>query len=184
LSSQLEATLAGANCDSTYRGPNIGLFTCVAPYRHHVGDDESDDAQTLRQIALHYIDGHLNGVPAVVGARIGRVTGLFHVSQQIDLDTLVEKRERPLALTGVLVGYATEVAALAGIVILLRRRGPPVFPLAAMLAITIFTVAATYANDRFRATGETALLILAAVALEALRPRSTRQQPPIGSESE
>ncbi|MDQ1381637.1 MAG: hypothetical protein QOJ71_2356, partial [Actinomycetota bacterium] len=54
----------------------------------------------------------------------------------------------------------------------------------AMLAITLFTVAATYANDRFRATGETALLILAAVALEALRPRSTRQQPPIGSESE
>jgi 4-amino-4-deoxy-L-arabinose transferase-like glycosyltransferase len=184
LSSQLEATLAGANCDKAYRGPTIGLFVCVVPYRHQVGDDESDDARTLRHIAVRYIDGHLNEVPAVVGARVARVAGLFHPSQQIDLDTLVEKRERPLAVTGLLVGYATELAAIAGILLLLRRRGPPAFPLVAMLGITLFTVATTYANDRFRATAETALLVAAAVALDTVRlPHSARHHPPIRPES-
>jgi hypothetical protein len=43
-----------------------------------------------------------------------------------------------------------------------------VFPLATMVGITVFSIGATYANDRFRASAETALLILAAVALDAI----------------
>jgi 4-amino-4-deoxy-L-arabinose transferase-like glycosyltransferase len=174
LSSQLEATLAGANCDDTYRGPNIGLFSCIVPYPQHAHDDESDAAQALRRPAGRYIRAHLSRVPAVVAARVGRVTGVYHVGQQIDLDYLVERRERPLAIAGIIVGYATEIAALVGAVILWRRRGPPVFPLVAMVGITVLSIAATYANDRFRASAETALLILAAIALDAIGRASDR----------
>jgi hypothetical protein len=181
LSSQLEATLAGANCDDTYHGQNIGLFSCVVPYPQKANDDESDTAQALRRPAEDYITAHLSRAPAVVGARIGRVTGLFHVGQQIDIDDLVENRERPLAIACVLAGYATGLAALGGAVVLLRRRGPPLFPLVVMVAVTVFTIGASYGNDRFRASAETALLILAAVALDAvllsgIRRRSSRER--------
>jgi hypothetical protein len=94
----------------------------------------------------------------------------------------VEGRERPLAILGLLVGYMTGIAALAGAVIVRRRRGPPVFPLVVVPAVVLFTVALTYATDRFRASAETALAVLAAVALDALwtrviHPASSRRSP-------
>jgi 4-amino-4-deoxy-L-arabinose transferase-like glycosyltransferase len=177
LSSQLETTLAGSNCDDTYHGADIGLFTqnCLSLYPHDPHEEESVTAQTLRKGATHYIRTHLGRAPVVAAARVGRVTGVYRVSEQIDLDVFVEGRERPLAIVGLLAGYATGVAAVAGAVIVRRRRGPPVFPLVVLPAVVLFTVAVTYATDRFRASAETALAVLAAVALDAawqgLRPR-------------
>ena len=189
LSSQLETTLAGSNCDDTYHGTDIGLFTqnCLSLYPHDPHEEESVTAQTLRKGATHYIRTHLGRAPIVAAARVGRVTGVYRVSQQIDLDVFVEGRERPLAILGLIAGYATGVAAIAGVVIMRRRRGPPVFPLVVLPAVVLFTVAVTYATDRFRASAEPALAVLAAVALDAawqqwqrLRPR---RDEPIPSEA-
>lgn len=173
LSSQLETTLAGSNCDDTYYGRDMGLFTqnCLSLYRLGPHEDESVSAQTLRKGATHYIRTHLRRAPVIAAARVGRVTGVYRVSQQIDLDVFVEGRERPLVIVGLLAGYVTAVAAIAGALVLRRRRGPPVFPLVAMPAVVLFTVALTYATDRFRASAETALAVLAAVALDALWQR-------------
>jgi uncharacterized membrane protein YoaK (UPF0700 family) len=62
------------------------------------------------------------------------------------------------------------------VVIVRRRRGPPVFPLVVMIVVTLLTIALTYGNNRFRASAETALAVLAAVAVDAAwrRLRSTR----------
>jgi 4-amino-4-deoxy-L-arabinose transferase-like glycosyltransferase len=168
LSSQLETTLAGANCPDTYYGPDLGLFTeqCLSRYPLAPRLDESETALTLRHGAQHYIRAHLGRLPLVAVVRVGRVLGVSHVAQQIDLDVFVEGRERPLVIVGLLVGYATEIAAIAGAVILHRRRGPPVFPLLAVPAVVLLTVALTYATDRFRASAETALAILTAAALD------------------
>jgi hypothetical protein len=103
-----------------------------------------------------------------MAARVGRVTGVYRVSQEINLDVFVEGRERPLVIVGLAAGYATEIAAIAGAVALRRRRGAPVFPLVVFPAAVLFTIALTYATDRFRASAETALAVLAAVALDAL----------------
>jgi 4-amino-4-deoxy-L-arabinose transferase-like glycosyltransferase len=170
LSSQLETTLAGSNCDDTYSGADIGLFTqtCLDLYPHDPHEEESVTAQTLRRGAQHFIRTHLSRVPFVMGARVGRVTGVYRVSQEIDLDVFVEGRERPLTIAGLFVGYATGIAAICGAFVLRRRRGPPVSPLVVLPAVVLFTVAVTYATDRFRATAETALAVLAAVALDAL----------------
>jgi 4-amino-4-deoxy-L-arabinose transferase-like glycosyltransferase len=170
LSSQLETTLAGSNCPDTYWGHDIGLFTqsCLSLYPHESSQEESDTAQTLRRGAQHFIRRHLSRVPVVMAARVGRVTGVFRPAEQVDLDVFVEGRERPLAITGLVAGYATAIAAIAGAMILRRRRGPPVFPLVVVPAVVLFTVAVTYATDRFRASAETALAVLAAVAIDAL----------------
>ena len=173
LSSQLETTLAGSNCPDTYFGNDIGLFTqnCLSLYPHTSDQEESVTAQTLRKGAQHYIRTHLGRVPVVMAARVGRVTGLYRPSQQVDIDVFVEGRERPLAILGLFAGYATGIAAIAGAVIVRRRRGPPVFPLVVVPAVVLFTVALTYATDRFRASAETALAVLAAVAVDALWKR-------------
>ena len=173
LSSQLETTLAGSNCADTYAGADLGLFTqtCLDLYPHDPHEEESVTAQTLRKGAQHFIRTHLSRVPVVMGARVGRVTGVYRVAQEIDLDVFVEGRERPLAIVGLIVGYATGIAAIAGAVLLRRRRGPPVFPLVVLPAVVLVTVALTYATDRFRASAETAIAVLAAVALDALWQR-------------
>jgi 4-amino-4-deoxy-L-arabinose transferase-like glycosyltransferase len=170
LSSQAETALAGSNCADTYYGPNIGMFTqnCLGLYPHDPGEQESVTAQKLRRCAQHYVRTHLGRVPLVMAVRVGRVTGLYRPAQEIDLDVFVEGRERPLAIVGLFAGYATGVAAIAGGVILRRRRGQPVFPLVVLPAVVLFTVAVTYATDRFRASAETALAVLAAVALDAI----------------
>jgi len=182
LSSQLETTLAGSNCPDTYSGKNIGLFTdnCLSLYPHPPGEEESVTAQTLRKGAQRYIRTHLKRVPVVMAARVGRVAGVYRPAQQVDIDVFVEGRERPLAIAGLFAGYATAIAAIAGAVIVHRRRGPPVFPLVVVPGVVLFTVALTYATDRFRASAETALAILAAVAVDALwqrlRPETNRFQ--------
>jgi len=174
LSSQAETALAGSNCSDTYYGANIGMFTqrCLDLYPHDPGEDESVTAQRLRRGAQDYIRTHLGRVPLVMAVRVGRVTGVYRPAQQVDLDVFVEGRERPLAIIGLFAGYATGIAAVAGAVIVHRRRGPPVFPLVVLPAIVLFTVAVTYATDRFRASAESALAVLAAVALDALWTRA------------
>lgn len=179
LSSQLETTLAGANCNDSYHGTDLGLFTqqCLDQYPHDPHEDESRTAEALRRGAEHYIRTHLGRLPVVMAARVGRVLGAYRPAQQINLDVFVEGRERPLAVTGLFDGYATALAAIAGAVVLYRRRGPPLFPLGALPAIVLVTVAATYATDRFRATAETALAILAAVAIDAAMRTMQTQNP-------
>jgi ABC-type transport system involved in cytochrome c biogenesis permease component len=103
-----------------------------------------------------------------MAARVGRVLGVYRVKQQIDLDVFVEGRERAVAVTALVAGYALEIAAIAGAVILARRRGPPLVPLLVVPAVVLLTVAVTYATSRFRASAETALAVLAAVAADAL----------------
>ena len=49
----------------------------------------------------------------------------------------------------------------------LRRRRVPVFPLAALPAIVLISVTLTFATNRYRAIAEGALVVLAAVAIDA-----------------
>ena len=169
LSSQFEATVGGANCHATYYGTQIGLFStaCMtARYSPHV--DESEAAEVIRKQVTRYVRAHLSRVPIVMGARVARVMGLYRPAQQVDLDVFIEGRERPVALAGLFGGYAVGIGAIIGAVVLRRRRGPPLFPLLVIPAAVVATVAITYATDRFRASAEPSLCVLAAVALDAV----------------
>ena len=178
LSSQLEPTLAGANCVDTYRGPGLGFTSTTCLRDIEFDAEESRTARLLRSRTADFVGDNLDRVPVVVAARVGRVLGVYRPGQQIDLDVVFEGRERPVAVAALVGSYLVTGAAIVGAVLLRRRRTGPMFPLLVLPAIAIVTVALTYGTTRFRATAETSLAILAGVALaaavDAVRTRSSR----------
>jgi 4-amino-4-deoxy-L-arabinose transferase-like glycosyltransferase len=167
LSSQLEPTLAGANCDDTYSGPSLGLITltCLKDVSRYA--DQSVTEQQLRPEIWHFVSTHKSRVPIVVAARLGRVTGLYAPRQQVNFDVNYETRERRLAQAGLLNSYLFEVGAIAGFFVW-RRRKVPRWPLLVLPGIALFTVAVTYGTNRFRASAEVSLALLTAVAIDAV----------------
>jgi 4-amino-4-deoxy-L-arabinose transferase-like glycosyltransferase len=175
VSTQLEATLAGANCEDTYHGERLGLLSSTCLYGLDPFEDQSVKAQILRDRVKDFVSDNLSRVPVVVAVRVGRVAGLYEPSKQINVDIALERKERPLATIGLYSSYFVAIGAIAGAV-MLRRRLPkrPVYPLVVLPAIALFTVAAMYGTTRFRASAETSLLVLAAVALDGVWRRLTR----------
>lgn len=173
LSNGFEVTLLSASCDITYYGDYIGYWskTCVEDVLAGSGltdeSDRSELASLYRQAAFEYIGDNAGHLPLVVAARIGRVTGLFNVGQQMTLDVFPEGRERPTVRMA-LAGYYLCVALGAYGAVHLRRLGRPVLPLLAAPVIVILTVTITFASTRYRATAEPALATLAGIGAYAL----------------
>jgi 4-amino-4-deoxy-L-arabinose transferase-like glycosyltransferase len=179
LSSQFEATIAGANCRDTYSGPSLGSITSTCVKGLDPTKDQSEAGVVLRDRARDFVRDNLGRVPVVVAARVGRVAGLYPPGRLIDVEVFFEGRERWLATLGLITFYPVAIGAIAGAVVLRRRRTVPVFPLLALPAIVVVTVAVTYGSNRFRAPAETSLVVLTAIAIDALWHRwSTRSQHP------
>jgi 4-amino-4-deoxy-L-arabinose transferase-like glycosyltransferase len=165
-------TLAAANCDATYYGTSIGFkdYGCAhdaAVATQRPGRDPSEREDDMRREALRYVRSHRERLPAVVAARLGRIAGVFRPRQDIDLDVYYSKRERWVA-EGIMYGYwAAAPLAVVGAVVL-RRRRVPVVPLVAFPAIVAVAVAVTFAQPRYRAPAEAALVILAAVTVDTV----------------
>ncbi|HEY6399474.1 MAG TPA: glycosyltransferase family 39 protein, partial [Solirubrobacteraceae bacterium] len=190
LSTGLEPTVVGANCNRTYYTDLIGYFSpdCtenvfVAP--RNGGPDQSVRNVRLGRIAREYILDNKARVPVVVLARWGRITGLFRPDQQLQLDEHIEGRERWTALAALLSFYVVAASAITGAVIL-RRRRVKVFPLIVPCAIALFAVAVALGSNRYRASAEPVLAVLAAVAINAglsayqrrrSRPPRTKSEP-------
>jgi 4-amino-4-deoxy-L-arabinose transferase-like glycosyltransferase len=183
LSSQFEATLAGANCRDTYRGPSLGSITSTCVKGLDPTTDESEASVVLRDRAQDFVRDNLGRVPVVVAARVGRAVGVYPPDRLIDVEVFFEGRERWVATLELITFYPVAIGAIAGAVVLRRRRTVPVFPLLALPAIVIVTVAVTYGSNRFRAPAETSLVVLAAIAIDALwlRFASRTREPRQGS---
>jgi 4-amino-4-deoxy-L-arabinose transferase-like glycosyltransferase len=171
LSTGLEPTLVGANCDRTYYTDLIGYFSpdCtenVFQTPRNGGPDQSVRNVRLGRIAREYIWDNKTRVPFVVLARWGRITGLYRPDQQLQLDEHIEGRERLTALAALLSFYVVAASAITGAVIL-RRRRVKVFPLIVPCAIVLFAVAVALGSNRYRASAEPVLAVLAAVAINA-----------------
>lgn len=189
LSSGLEPTLLGANCDVTYYGDRLAYFNpeCVeiANITRKRGEDQSDRAAKAREAALEYIGNHKSRVPVVVAARWGRVTGLYRPWQQRDIDVSIEGREWWVATSALLSFYVMAGVAVAGAVVL-RRRRVPVYPLAALPLIVLIAVGMTLGSNRYRASAEAALVVLAAIAVDASISawRARRREPAVDTRRE
>ena len=164
--------LAGANCDDTYRGRDIGSWQidCV-PSGPAV--DESEAAADYRRAGLEYAGDHAGRVPLVVVARLART---FGVHQPLRHARNAEARADGIEIAGALAFYLVAAAALAGALVL-RRRGQPLLLLATPVALAAIASTIGYGVPRFRHPADLALVVLAAVALEAATRGPRRHHP-------
>lgn len=181
MSTNFAVTMAAANCDSTYHGEAIGYkdWECAAE-AHEVAAarnpdwtefDASQRDRELRREVVSYMRDHRDRVPLVVAARLARTLKLYRVGHEIDYDNLIHGQERGVVYAGLVSWYLLAGFAVIGAVTLRRRRSVPLFPLLAVPAIVLLAVAVTFAQTRYRAPAEPAVVVLAAVAIDARLPR-------------
>ena len=158
--------LAGANCAEVYGGPLIGqwAFNCVLGEQ---GANEAEIGNRLRDRGLRYAREHTGRLPAVLTARALRPWGLYRPSQEVGLQRLGGGGPRVMGWLGLVVAWILLPAAVAGAV-LLRRRGRPLAILLAPIALVVVLSLAAYGILRFRAAADVTILLLAAVALDAV----------------
>jgi 4-amino-4-deoxy-L-arabinose transferase-like glycosyltransferase len=168
LSTNDGTALAGSNCDRVYSGRYIGLWTPGACLEPTPTGDQSEAAKEWRSRAFEYMGDHLDQVPWVVLARVGRLWSVFRPGDMIDYNT-GEDREEWVTLLGIIFHYPLMLAAIGGAVALWRERKRRTLWVLIVPAIVVtLTAAATYGQTRFRAAAEPSLALLAAFALVAL----------------
>jgi 4-amino-4-deoxy-L-arabinose transferase-like glycosyltransferase len=179
LSAQIDPLLASANCDSVYYGQFQGYFdiqcAIAIAKKDHItpADDESQENLVYRREALDYIRGHLSRVPTVEGVRLLRIAGLYKTSLYVHADAYVEGRSPIWISWAALYSFwALALLAIGGAVVWRRRaNAPPLYPVLAPIVVVVITVLVTYASTRFRTTAEPSIVVLAAVAIDALAGR-------------
>jgi hypothetical protein len=185
ISSNFGPTLAAANCEATYFGDDLGYknYGCAqrlfevaerADPRWRDLDVSQQDA-AVRKLSIRYVRAHAGRLPAVVAVRWARVVGLYERDREIVAARVFYKREPPVAQATSWSYYGAAAAAIAGAIVL-RRRRVPVFPLAAFPVVILVSVAVTFGQDRYRAPAEVALLVLAAVAVDAVVGRRSHRR--------
>ena len=165
--------VAQTNCDATYYGDKQGYWEYLCGLPQPVGAhgeplDESRRDAEYRDRGLNYASRHWPRlVVHAIPKRVGRLWGVYAPIQQLRADKLVEGRTFKLSVLG-LVQYWF-LLPLAGMgVLTLRRSGRPLMPLLAWPLVVTVVAALTMGATRYRVPAEVALVLLAAVSLDAL----------------
>jgi hypothetical protein len=164
--------LAGSYCDNVFYGHGLGLTSISGPDacidNPPPPGDQSQVEAIYRKRAMHYARTHLSRLPIVVAARIGRTWSLYRPLDMVEFNK-GEGRESWVTRLGLLVYYPTLIGAIAGAIIMWRRRARRALWVLLVPAIGVTVgVAVTYGQTRFRAAAEPSLAILAAVAAVVL----------------
>lgn len=180
VSTNSEEVLYYANCPDVYRGPLIGWwsFNCQERARsQRVAEglpkdppgDEAERASGWGELGRRYALDHKDRWPAVALARATRVWDLRHADTTARLLSF-EGRPYDWSVRALWAHRLTLLPGLVGLVVLWRRRGPPAWPLVAMLGVVTLTAVAVYGHVRFRTVGDLVLLVGAAIAVDAVLP--------------
>ncbi len=128
LSENIGGTVATSNCDAVYYGRLLGYWSYQCGQdiltAHHIGPYAFNGAADRDQFngGLKYIEAHKGRVPVVVAARVGRITDLFHARQQAHLDVYLENTTSWVSFAGLYTFYPMALLAVAGAVVMRRRR--------------------------------------------------------------
>lgn len=160
ISTNSGSAIGGANCRPTYFGDSLGGWRpeCLRP----TSGDEAEHMADLRREGVRYAREHAGRVPVVLAVRLARVWNVYDPLQ------VPEGRSVRVWKLGVGMFFLLVPLAVAGAVLLRRRRAPGLWILLTPLVLVSVTVLVTYGNQRFRAPAEITLVVLAGVALDAI----------------
>jgi hypothetical protein len=133
--------------------------------------DESTHEVAWRAVGVAEIRDRLGEVPRVVVLRILRMWDLFRPSQNIDFNAGLEGRGAWQSSLASYQYFVLVPPALAGLVVL-RRRRVPVLPFVALAATITVTAAMTFGITRYRAPVDAMLPVLAGGAIATVWHRA------------
>ncbi len=166
ISSNDGITLVGANCNAAYHGSEIGLWVITPgvclPAQSPPGDQSVVSAE-YRHDAFRYARAHASRLPVVLAVRVGRTWNLFRPTDMLRVNAR-EGRPRWATALGLIAYYPLLALAIAGTVVLWRRRRW-LAPLMVAPVIVTLTSLLFYGQTRFRLPAEPAIVVLAAVAM-------------------
>ncbi len=168
--------LLGANCPSTYYGPGIGLWSLGCSRHVPTGSDQSVTSARQVHAAEAYIKKHIRRLPLVAVVRAARLWDFYAPVQMARLD-VNEGRPVPASIAGLVTYYCLLPLAALGVVVLRRRRRVQ-WPLLVPAAVLTLVAAVDYGIVRFRAPFEVSLVVLAAVAVDAVWRRVSAPSSP------
>jgi hypothetical protein len=204
ISTGLGATLGGGACDPAFYGAKTGYWdaatdcgaqqvaisvppdidastaagrAAIARAAQQQLEDEGDESvreSKSRTHAVDYLEAHKGRLPVVVGARVGRLWGVFRPWQTATFDATIEGRGYAPARLALIGYWLLAAASLPGLVLLWKRR-LPVAPFVAVAAICTLAAALSFGVQRYRAPFDAVMPVLAAVALEGSRSLRRRR---------
>ena len=174
LSEGYQVTLATSTCDATYYGEFTGYWSITCPQEFLAEEgltpdnsDQSERSAVFMEKSVEYVQENITRLPTVVVVRWLRIFGLWKPVQQSDVDAYLEGRDLWVTRIAQTTSYVFMALAAAGVVIM-RRRRIPVLPLIGPLIAIFITITITFAQNRYRASVEPAIAVLAAVAVEQM----------------
>jgi 4-amino-4-deoxy-L-arabinose transferase-like glycosyltransferase len=173
LSTNDGLTLLGANCDSTYHGAGIGLWSLVCAIDVPPSKEESVVAAESRDRAFTYIGDHLGELPKVAVVRFARAWSLYAPGQMAEYRR-GEGLETSVSWTATIMYWALLPLAAVGVVTA-RRRGVLLLPFVATAVLVTLTAIAFYGIVRFRLPADVSIVVLAALGVDALVPKGARR---------
>ena len=172
LATGIDVSLAYAQCDEVWYGPNTGywnLFCAERINQAHLSamEDESEIGRLYREQAGAYIAAHRGRWPVVLAARAARTLSVYPPATQIAAEDERESRERPVLWAATIATWAGY--ALASVAFLRPPRSRRhLLPLLAPLAAGVAGAVITFGTSRYRSAGEVGLVVLAAIGVDAL----------------
>lgn len=167
ISTQDGLTVLGANCPGSYRGDFKGFWAieCTELVDVPEGADQSVQSALYREYGFDYIGAHLDEVPGVVAARLGRGLSVWRVDQMTEINT-TEGRARWASWVATVQFWLLAPLAFAGLRMWPSSR--PRWPVVTAIGFAVLTLALVYGIPRFRVAGEIGVVLGAAVAIEHL----------------
>ena len=168
ISTNDATVIAGANCDKTYHGTNIGGWdiTCAAKITK---TNEAAQAAIWRQEGITYAKNHLSRLPLVVLMRELRVWDLWQPRHQAK--AFSEGVQIDVAQLGVAAYYVLMLLAIPGLLLLRRRARPLLIVLLSPAVVVIVSTAIGYGVPRLRHSFEIPLTVLAAAGIVSIQER-------------
>lgn len=156
------------NCDHTYVGEDFAYYTfaCVDEVPVDPDGDDSDYEAVRSRAAIDYARDHTRRLPLVAAARLGRFWRVYAVGDTVEREALAEGHGWIASWGGLAALYLLAPLAVAGTVSL-RRRRVPISPLLAPILVATLAAVVLIPIPRFRTPADGAVVVLAAVGVDA-----------------